>query len=145
VELTDYPIIRILFDGGDLGEVYAIALAKTVGCISLVTDDIKERGPHYTLMRIPDSDVMPLAFYELLFLDFLEQRITEEALVECFNTIRDLSDLKMDCITKLKDFIRRFWTSPYSNSEKEWMKSFCRTNGMDAKKRLKKLSAYLGK
>jgi putative acetyltransferase len=44
-----------LFDGGDLGEVYAISVAKTLGCISLVTDDIKERGPHYTLMRIPDE------------------------------------------------------------------------------------------
>lgn len=52
--------IRILFEGSDLGETYAIAMAKTLGCISLVTDDIKERGPHYTLMRIPDSDVMPL-------------------------------------------------------------------------------------
>lgn len=46
-------------------------MAKTLGCISLVTDDIKERGPHYTLMRIPDSDVMPFAFYELLFLDYI--------------------------------------------------------------------------
>lgn len=31
---------RILFGGGDLGEVYAIALAKTLGCICIVTDDI---------------------------------------------------------------------------------------------------------
>lgn len=37
--------LRILFDGGDLGEVYAISMAKTLGCICLVTDDIKERGP----------------------------------------------------------------------------------------------------
>jgi hypothetical protein len=27
--------IRILFDGGDLGEVYAISMAKTLGCISI--------------------------------------------------------------------------------------------------------------
>ncbi len=60
--LSHVKELRILFEGSDLGEVYAISMAKTLGCISLVTDDIKERGPHYTLMRIPDSDVMPFAF-----------------------------------------------------------------------------------
>jgi hypothetical protein len=64
---------RILYDGSDLGEVYAMSMAMTLGCISLVTDDIKERGPHYTLLRVPDSDGMPFDFYELLFLDFLER------------------------------------------------------------------------
>ncbi len=29
---------------------------------------------HHTLMRIPDLDVMPFAFYEILFLDYLECR-----------------------------------------------------------------------
>jgi hypothetical protein len=134
---------RILFAGGDLGEVYAISLAKTLGCISLVTDDIKERGPHYTLMRIPDSDIMPLAFYELLFLDFLEQRITEEKLVECFRAICNFSQLKMNCIAKLKEFIRRFWLSPYNSTEKEWMKSFCSGRGINSKERMRILSAYL--
>jgi len=135
--------IRILFDGGDLGEVYAISMAKTLGCISLVTDDIKERGPHYTLMRIPDSDVMPLAFYEILFLDFLEQRITEEVLVECFNVICDLSELKMDCASKLRIFVKRFWTSPYSDGEKSWMASFCTAKGIHAKERIRRLSTFL--
>lgn len=64
---------KILFENSDLGEVYAIAMAKTLGCICLVTDDIKERGPHYTLMRILDSDVMPFAFFELLILDYLKK------------------------------------------------------------------------
>ena len=135
--------IRILFDGGDLGEVYAISMAKTLGCISLVTDDIKERGPHYTLMRIPDSDVMPLAFYEILFLDFLEERITEKEVVDRFNTICDVSYLSMNCKSKLILFIKRFWNDPYSESEKMWMKSFCDTEGINAKARLQKLSIFL--
>ena len=63
---------KILYNGSDLGEVYAISMAKTLGCLCLVTDDIKEYGPHFTLMRTPDSEVMPFAFYELLFLDYLE-------------------------------------------------------------------------
>lgn len=136
---------RILFEGSDLGEVYAISMAKTLGCICLVTDDIKERGPHYTLMRIPDSDVMPLAFYELLFLDYLEERVTEQKLLEYFNRICDLSKLRMDSKSKLKSFIRRFWSDPYTESEKEWMKSFCQQNGINAKIRIQKLSGFLQK
>ena len=136
---------RILFEGSDLGEVYAISMAKTLGCISLVTDDIKERGPHYTLMRIPDSDVMPFAFYELLFLDYLEERLTEQELLDYFNRICDLSKLKMDSKSKLKSFIKRFWSDPYTESEKEWMKSFCEENGINAKIRMQKLSTFLQK
>jgi hypothetical protein len=135
----------ILFDAGDLGEVYAIAMAKTLGCISLVTDDIKERGPHYLLMRIPDSDVIPFAFYEILFLNYLEELITEEELLDCFNTICDLSELKMNCSSKLKVFMRRFWSDPYRDIEKEWMKSFCTNKNIVAKQKIQKLHTYLNR
>lgn len=145
VFLSHVKETRILFEGSDLGEVYAISMAKTLGCISLVTDDIKERGPHYTLMRIPDSDVMPFAFYELLFLDYLEERLTEQELLDYFNRICDLSKLKMDSKSKLKSFIKRFWSDPYTESEKEWMKSFCEENGINAKIRMQKLSTFLQK
>lgn len=137
--------IRILFDGGDLGEVYAISMAKTLGCMSLVTDDIKERGPHYTLMRIEDSDVMPFAFYELLFLEFLEQRLTEGELLERFDKTCNFSDLTIDCTSKLKIFIRRFWSNPYTESERKWMKCFCKDNEIDAKRRIHQLSSFLQK
>jgi len=135
--------LRILFEGSDLGEVYAISLAKTLGCISLVTDDIKERGPHYTLMRTPDSEVMPFAFYELLFLDYLEERLTERKLLDIFNRICDLSNLDMDMTSRLRPFIRRFWRDPYSESEKEWMTVFCTENGINAKERIQKLYGFL--
>lgn len=137
--------MRILFDVVDLGEVYAISMAKTLGCISIVTDDIKERGPHYTLMRIPDSDVMPFAFYEILFLDFLEERISEEELMAYFTRICDLSGLKMDCTSKLKAFLKRFWSKPYSESEKDWMEYFCKDNGINAKERIQLLYSFLTK
>lgn len=140
---THVKDIRILYDGGDLGEVYAISMAKTLGCISLVTDDIKEYGPHYTLMRIEDSEVMPFAFYELLFLDFLEKRLTEAELVARFKKICDSSGLTMNCTSKLKAFIRRFWSSPYSESEKEWMEDFCEDNGINAKNRIQQLHSFL--
>lgn len=135
--------IRILYDSGDLGEVYAIAMAKTLGCITLVTDDIKEYGPHYTLMRIPDSDVMPFAFYEILLLDYLEGIISEKDLENQFNIICSLSDLNMNFSSKLKAFIRRFWSNPYSQSEKQWMLSFCNEKNINAKQKIQKLSMYL--
>jgi hypothetical protein len=135
--------LRILFESSDLGEVYAISVAKTLGCISLVTDDIKERGPHYTLMRMPDSEVMPFAFYELLILDYIEERINKEEFADCFDRINAISGLNWHALAKLKSFIRRFWADPYSDSEKEWMKKFCTDRKLNAKEKLAELKDYL--
>jgi hypothetical protein len=137
--------LRILFNGGDLGEVYAISMAKTLGCICLVTDDIKERGPHYTLMRIPDSDVKPFSFYEILFFDYLEAKLNEEELMNHFNTICELSDLTWDCSSKLKEFMRRFAVGKYSESEKEWFKDYCQANQINARERIERMIAFLNK
>jgi len=35
-------------------------------------------------MRIPDSEVIPFLFYEILFLDFLENKISGKDLLEAF-------------------------------------------------------------
>ncbi len=137
--------LGILFNGGDLGEVYAIAVAKTLGLACLVTDDIKERGPHYTLMRILDSEVIPFAFFEVLFLDFLESRMSEVELSDAFVAVCDFSGLVWDIKSKLKGFIRRFWYDPYSESEKVWMNGFCSEKGIDAKSRIQKLRNYINK
>lgn len=134
---------KILFENGDLGEVYAIAMAKTLGCICLVTDDIKERGPHYTLMRIPDSDVMPFAFFELLILDYLEEKISVNKLIENFNNICMKAEMDWNFESKLKGFMRRFWKDPYSDSEKMWMIKFCQTKRINPTTKLKTLIDYL--
>lgn len=49
---------RLLYGIGDLGEVYAISLAQTLGAYSLVTDDTKQGGPYMSLLQFED-DVMP--------------------------------------------------------------------------------------
>jgi len=134
---------RILYEGSDLGEVYAIALAKTLGCISLVTDDIKERGPHYTLMRTPDSEVIPFAFYEILFLEFLECRMTAAEVIRTFDRVAEVSALKMNCESKFKFFLKRFWSNPYSDSEKSWMKSFCSVRGIDFPGKAREFGGFL--
>lgn len=60
----------------DRGELYAVSLAKAVGLIALVSDDTKEFGPHQTLVRELIEDVIPFAFYELLFLRYLSGEFT---------------------------------------------------------------------
>ena len=41
-----------LYGTGDLGEVYAISLAQTLGAYSLVTDDTKQGGPYMSLLLL---------------------------------------------------------------------------------------------
>ena len=43
---------RMLYGPGDLGEVYAISLAQTIGAVSLITDDIKQGGPYMSLLQL---------------------------------------------------------------------------------------------
>lgn len=64
--LRDY---KYLFDRGEL---YAVSLAKAMGLIAFVSDDTKELGPHDTLVKELIEDVIPFAFYELLFLRYLD-------------------------------------------------------------------------
>ena len=61
---------RLLYGTGDLGEVYAISLAQTIGAYSLVTDDIKPGGPYMSLLQL-EYEVMPFTFAELLILRYL--------------------------------------------------------------------------
>ena len=46
---------RLLYGTGDLGEVYAISLAQTLGAYSLVTDDTKQGGPYMSLLQFEDD------------------------------------------------------------------------------------------
>lgn len=128
--------MRILYDSKDLGEVYAIALARTMGCMCLVTDDIKDRGPHYTLMRTADSDIIPFAFYELLFLDYLDGQQQAYHVRTGFDAVCTESDLVLNFEACLKKFIRRFWVEPYRTLEKEWMRRYCGDKEINAKKML---------
>lgn len=61
---------RLLYGAGDLGEVYAISLAQTLGAYSLVTDDTKQGGPYMSLLQFED-DIMPFTFADVLILRYL--------------------------------------------------------------------------
>ena len=73
---------RLLYGIGDLGEVYAISLAQTIGAYSLVTDDIKQGGPYMSLLQFED-DVMPFTFADVLILRYLM------GITDASQTVRD--------------------------------------------------------
>ena len=133
---------KILYNSTDLGEVYAISLARTLGLSTLVTDDVKEYGPHFTLMRLPDGEIIPFAFYEILFLDYLEGKATTKETASLFCHINQVSGFNWTLRSKLSIFIRRFWTNPYTSREFEWMSDFCFQYNIRFKEKLHALRLY---
>ena len=110
----------------DMGEVHTIALARSIGAISVVTDDTKDHGPHYALMRIPDSNIIPLTFYEVLILLYLKGVYTSSQTIDIFNNILNKApELPYDLKSKIKTFIKRFVKEPYTDRDFIWFKTFC--------------------
>ncbi len=79
---------RMLYGNGDLGEVYAISLAQTLGVYSLVTDDIKQGGPYMSLLQFED-EIMPFTFADVLILRYLFDGANTEQTVKDFEKIND--------------------------------------------------------
>ena len=67
----------MLYGAGDLGEVYAISLAQTIGAYSLVTDDMKQGGPYMSLLQLNYDDVIPFNFADVLILRYLQGTVDE--------------------------------------------------------------------
>jgi len=134
---------RILYNPGDMGEVYAIALAQTLGAYSLVTDDVKDRGPYDSLLRLNYNDVMPLNFSDVLLLNYLEGILDAEKTFAVFSEINEMSNLNWSLESQLKKFIRRYWSNPYQENDKEWMAEFCATKKITAKEKFVELRKWL--
>lgn len=134
---------RLLYSPGDMGEIYAISLALTLGALALVTDDVKYGGPYHSLLRINYIDIMPFNFVDMLLLDYLEDIICAEETIVIFNNINEVSELNWFFESHLKNFIRRFWKSPFHEVEQEWMHEFCLVKGIKAKEKFGELSKLL--
>lgn len=116
---------RLIYDPGDLGEIYAIALATTLGLMILVTDDIKEYGPHYSLMHDVYTEVIPLAFYELFFLNFIEGKISAMEYIQFFEKVNSRLGRPLSMRRCINRFDTRFWDNPISDREKKWFSDWC--------------------
>lgn len=121
---------RWLYMSGDLGEVYAISLAQTIGAYSLVTDDIKQGGPYMSLVHL-DYDIKPFTFADILILRYLLGFADVQQTVKDFDTVNKTSDLNWSFRSQLAKFIKRFVADPYKVEEKEWFEQWTTENDIN--------------
>ena len=133
---------RNLYGSGDLGEVYAISLAQTIGAYSLVTDDTKQGGPYMSLLQFND-DVMPFTFADVLILRYLVGDVDEKQTVTDFNLINNSSNLNWSFKSQVSKFIKRFLKDPYRSEDTEWIRNLAVTKGFSIKDKLTALSKLL--
>ena len=99
---------RNLYGTGDLGEVYAISLAQTLGAYSLVTNDTKQGGPYMSLLQFED-DIMPFTFADVLILRYLIGTVDENQTLKDFNSINTSSNLNWSFKSQVIKFVKRFF------------------------------------
>lgn len=133
---------RNLYGTGDLGEVYAISLAQTLGAYSLVTDDTKQGGPYMSLLQFED-DIMPFTFADVLILRYLLGVVDEYQTVDDFNSINSASDLNWAFKSQVVKFIKRFFKDPYRDEDTEWIKKLASENNVNIKMKLLALSKLI--
>ena len=133
---------RNLYGSGDLGEVYAISLAQTIGAYSLVTDDTKQGGPYMSLLQF-DDDIMPFTFADVLILRYLVGDVDENQTVTDFNLINNSSNLNWSFKSQVSKFIKRFLKDPYRSEDTEWIRNLAVTKGFSIKDKLTALSKLL--
>ena len=133
---------RNLYGKGDLGEVYAISLAQTLGAYALVTDDTKQGGPYMSLLQL-DYGIMPFTFSDILILRYLLGNANEFHTIEDFERINRLSGLNWSFKSQIIKFIKRFWKEPYKKEEKLWIDSIVRDNNIRIKSKFTALRRLL--
>ena len=114
---------RNLYGSGDLGEVYAISLAQTLGVFSLVTDDTKQGGPYMSLLQFDDS-VMPFNFSDV-------------------NLINDISNLNWRFRTQVAKFVKRFYQYSYRVEDTRWIKKLAADHNIRVKNKLTVLNRLI--
>lgn len=133
---------RLLYGIGDLGEVYAISLAQTLGAYSLVTDDTKQGGPYMSLLQFED-DVMPFTFADVLILRYLMGIADASQTVKDFDAVNKAAELDWVFRSQLSKFIRRFFRNPYRKEDKVWIREFEKKYGIKIKDKLEMLGKLL--
>lgn len=133
---------RWLYGTGDLGEIYAISLAQTLGAYSLVTDDTKQGGPYMSLLQFED-DIMPFTFADVLILRYLIGLSDAPGTLKDFDTINTISELNWSFRSQLAKFIRRFFKDPYREEDRKWIRKLAEDNGIKVKCKLDYLSKWV--
>ena len=133
---------RWLYGTGDLGEIYAISLAQTLGAYSLVTDDTKQGGPYMSLLQFEDY-IMPFTFADVLILRYLIGLSDAPGTLKDFDIINTISELNWSFRSQLAKFIRRFFKDPYREEDRKWIRKLAEDNGVKVKCKLEYLSKWV--
>ena len=133
---------RLLYSLGDMGEVYAISLAQTLGTYSLVTDDTKIGGPYMSLLQLK-YEVMPFNFADILILRYLFGVTNEVQTISDFNLINETSDLKWTFRAQMKKFVKRFMTEPYKDEDRQWIEQVAKDNNINLNTKIKSIGKML--
>ena len=131
-----------LYGSGDLGEVYAISLAQTLGAYSLVTDDIKQGGPYMSLLQFED-EIMPFTFADVLIIRYLLGMVDEKQTVNDFEMINCVSELNWAFRSQVVKFVKRFFKEPYRVQDTIWIKRLTSENNINVKMKLTALSKLI--
>lgn len=131
-----------LYGSGDLGEVYAISLAQTLGAYSLVTDDIKQGGPYMSLLQFED-EIMPFTFADVLIIRYLLGMVDEKQTVNDFEMINCVSELNWAFRSQVVKFVKRFFKEPYRVEDTIWIKRLTSENNINVKMKLTALSKII--
>lgn len=135
---------RNLYNAGDMGEVYAISLAQTIGAYSLVTDDTKQGGPYMSLLHLP-YEVMPFNFADVLILRYLLGTVDAQQTVEDFNAVNMASNLNWSFRSQIVKFGKRFWKDPYKAEDKQWLEKLAADHGINIVAKIKTLGRVVQK
>ncbi len=129
----------------DRGELYALAMAKAMGIAAFVSDDTKEFGPHESLVKELIEDVMPFAFYELLFFKYLSSEIYLEEMHREFDlvTTQTMNRYPMNFRAKMMITVRRFSQRHGSERDCLWVKQYCLHHNIDYRVKMLELKKYL--
>lgn len=129
----------------DTGELHAVALAKAMGIAAFLSDDTKDFGPHETLVRGLIEDVIPFAFYELLFLRYIETDMSPKDLYKEFEevTSESMAEYPMNFRSRMLRTVKRFSNKFGIERDKKWINDFCTNKNIYYNNKMKELKAFL--
>ncbi|SHI53757.1 PIN domain-containing protein [Lutispora thermophila] len=130
----------------DQGELHAVALAKAMGIAAFISDDTKEFGPHETLVKELIEDVIPFAFYELLFLKYISSEITIDEMYDKFQEINLASMSRpMEFRSRMLSAVKRFTKKYGTVRDLQWISNYCTEKSIDFNDKMKELKSFLEK
>ena len=129
----------------DRGELYAVSLAKTLGLFAFVSDDTKDFGPHETLVKELIEDVIPFAFYELLFLKYLSEEFTVGEMHQEFKevTSKSMKRHPMNYRRRMLMTVRRFSSRNGTKRDYNWILKYCKRENINYNIKMIELKEYL--